>query len=71
MRPNRKLSEPGPEVTFDKDGVRHTLRQIGWVAHTTGEFYALNDPVPVDGLAPLYFTAHSEVVPSEETPDVG
>lgn len=73
VRPNRKRSDSGPEMVFDKDGIRHTMRQVGWLGQT-GAFYSLDeDPKPTEpgSFGPLWFTAHAEKLPCPRCDDDG
>lgn len=64
VRPNRKRSDPGPEVTYVADDVSYTLRQIGWHGQS-GAFYALDEEPSLaepGSFTPLYFVAHADPV---------
>ena len=61
-RPNRKLSETGPEQIVHDDEYNYTLRQVGWIGQT-GDFYTLDeDPSPSEpgSFQPLLIIAHSD-----------
>lgn len=69
VRPNRRLSSDGPELTrYTHNGYGETLRQVGWHGQT-GDFYALGEEVSQyepGSIGPLYAIVDCEPIVNGE-----